>query len=363
LTELMPDVSGIKPGGVDQVIIPNAGRVAGTNGGLPAEGSHMRKIDGKYYLSNITWPRGGMRTQILHRSSTLTGPYEGRVVLSDQGVAQGGLIDTRSGEWFAFLFQDHGAVGRVPFLVPVRWEDGWPVLGVDGKVPETLNLPARTGRLGNIVESDEFDRVPGGPALPPAWQWNHNPDGRYWSLGERPGFLRLTTGRLDSGFLGARNSLTQRTFGPRCSGTIAMDVSRMKDGDCAGLAALQKRYGFVGVKASGDARAITMVSAESDSLVEVESLPLSERVVFLRLDCDFEKRVDRAYFFYSLDGIQWKPIGKPLKMAYTLPHFMGYRFALFNFATKTTGGFVDFDFFRVSDRIIGTNQTGAGTRS
>jgi len=38
-------------------------------------------------------------------------------------------------------------------------------------------------------------------------------------------------------------------------------------------------------------------------------------------------------------------------MAYTLPHFMGYRFGLFNFATKTAGGFVDFDFFYVSDEI------------
>ena len=33
---------------------------------------------------------------------------------------------------------DYGAVGRIPYLVPVKWEDGWPVLGVDGKVPETL---------------------------------------------------------------------------------------------------------------------------------------------------------------------------------------------------------------------------------
>jgi hypothetical protein len=29
---------------------------------------------------------------------------------------------------------------------------------------------------------------------------------------------------------------------------------------------------------------------------------------------------------------------------------MGYRFGLFNFATKTAGGCVDFDYFRVSGR-------------
>src|SRR5699024_4773110 len=43
-------------------------------------------------------------------------------------------------------------------------------------------------------------------------------------------------------------------------------------------------------------------------------------------------------------------IGDTLQMEYTLPHFMGYRFALFNYATQDTGGFVDFDYFRVSDQ-------------
>ncbi|MBN2137557.1 MAG: hypothetical protein JW720_07110 [Sedimentisphaerales bacterium] len=43
-------------------------------------------------------------------------------------------------------------------------------------------------------------------------------------------------------------------------------------------------------------------------------------------------------------------------MVYTLPHFMGYRFGLFNFATKTTGGFVDFDFYRLEDKIAGSKQ-------
>jgi beta-xylosidase len=355
LTELTADVSAIKPGGVDQVIITNASRVAGPNVGLPAEGSQMRKINGKYYLSNITWPRGGMRTQLVHRSDKLTGPYEGRAALSDAGVAQGGLIDTPQGDWYALLFQDHGAVGRTPFLVPVRWEDGWPVMGADGKVPTTLNIPAGSGGLGNIVASDEFERSPGQPVLPLAWQWNHNPDNRHWSLSQRPGFLRLITGRVDTDLVHARNSLTQRTFGPECSGTLAIDVSNMNDGDFAGLAALQKRYGFVGVKMSGAAKSVVMVSAESNSVVEVGTVPLSGKVVFLKMDCDFKKRSDKACFFYSLDGHKWTAIGKPLQMAYTLPHFMGYRFALFNYATKAAGGFVDFDYFRVSEKITGAN--------
>jgi beta-xylosidase len=353
LTELKEDVSGIKPGGLDQVIITNATLVAGPNAGLAAEGSQMRKINGKYYLLNITWPRGGMRTVLAHRADKLTGPYEGRVALKDGGVAQGCLIDTPQGDWYAFLFQDHGAVGRIPYLVPVKWEDGWPVMGVDGKVPATLNIPSGPRSLANLVTSDEFDRRPGQPPLPLAWQWNHNPDDMYWSLTQRPGFLRLTAGRVDPDFVHARNTLTQRTFGPECSGTVALDVSNMKDGDFAGLGALQKKYGFVGVKMSGDTKAIVMVAADANTPTEVASVPLTGNTVFLKLECDFKNRTDKAFFYHSLDGNQWTAIGKPLPMTYTLPHFMGYRFALFNFATKSPGGFVDFDYFRAGGKLAG----------
>jgi len=354
LIELTADASAVRPGGVNQVIIPNASLAAGPDVGLPAEGSQVRKINGKYYLFSITWPKNGMRTQLVFRADKLTGPYEGRVALRDAGVAQGGLIDTPRGDWYALLFQDHGAVGRVPYLVPVRWEDGWPVLGVDGKAPMTLDLPAgrsSPGGVAGIVASDEFVRRPGEPALPLAWQWNHNPDGRFWSLTERPGFLRLTTGRVDAGLLSARNSLTQRTFGPVSSGTVAIDVGRMKDGDTAGLAVLQSRYGFVGVKQTGETRSVVAVGAESGLAVEMESVPLSGKTVHLRIECDFRDRADRASFHYSLDGREWAEIGKPLRMIYTLPHFMGYRFALFNYATKAAGGSVDFDYFRVGDTL------------
>ncbi len=351
LTELEPDLSGIKKGGFNEVVIPNASAVAGPNISLPAEGSQMRKIDGRYYVMNITWPRGGMRTQILHRADRITGPYEGKVVLQDQGVAQGCLIDTPEGRWYALLFQDNGSVGRSPWLVPVRWEDGWPVLGIDGKAPKTLDIDVNKQGLGNLVACDEFDRKPGEP-LPLAWQWNHNPDPRYWSIGERSGHLRLATGRADGDVLQARNTLTQRTFGPVSSATTKMEVGNMKDGDCAGLIALQKRYGFVGVKRQGDTKSIVMVSAQSNAPEEIESVPLAQQSVYLRIDCDFRQRTDKADFYYSLDGTTWTKIGTTLPMAYTLPHFMGYRFGLFNFATRTPGGFVDFDYYRVSDELV-----------
>ncbi|MGC3958412.1 MAG: glycoside hydrolase 43 family protein [Verrucomicrobiota bacterium] len=355
LVELKEDLSGLKPGGFDQVVITNASMVAGTNIGLPAEGSQLLKANGKYYLFNIVWPRGGMRTVTVHRADKITGPYEGRVALQDKGVAQGSIIDTPAGEWFAYLFRDNGAVGRIPYLVPIKWEDGWPVIGVAGKVPDTLNLPENRSLIPGIVASDEFDREAEGRPLPLVWQWNHNPDHKLWSLSARSGYLRLTTGRVDKDIEAARNTLTQRTIGPECSGSTAVDVSGLKDGDFAGLVLLAKNYGVVGVKADGGTNYLVMVSAESNAPVELERVPLLQSRVYLKADCDFNKQTDRARFYFSLDGKSWQSIGSPLKMTYTLAHFMGYRFGLFNYATTTPGGHADFDYFRITDKIQTAN--------
>lgn len=354
LVELTDDLSDVKPGGVNRVLIENASApsaTAGRRGGLGAEGSQLFKHDGKYYLFNITWPSGNVRTVVIHRADSLAGPWEGRVALQDKGVAQGGLIDTPDGNWFAYLFRDNGAVGRIPYLVPVKWVDGWPVLGVDGKVPDELDLPASKGLIPGIVNSDEFTRVKGDRDLPLVWQWNHNPVNELWSVNSRKGYLRLTTGRVDNDFVLARNTLTQRTFGPECAGTTSIDVSKMKDGDFAGLSLLQRKYGLVGVKVEKGKKQLVMYSAQTGKPVKMDSIAFKGKTVQLKATCDFNDRKDIAKFYYSLDGKNWKAIGSELKMEYTIPQFIGYRFGLFNFATKTPGGYVDFDYFRISDKI------------
>ena len=353
LVELNQDLTKIKPGTTEQTIIENASAPAGNNINLQAEGSQLFKIKGKYYLFNITWPRGGMRTVVIHRADKITGPWEGKLGLQDLGVAQGGLIDMPDGTWYSYLFRDNGAVGRIPYFVPVKWEEGWPVLGTNGKVPETLDLPANKSLIPGIVHSDEFTRKKNEAALPLVWQWNHNPYNILWSVKERNGFLRLKTGRIDTSFLLARNSLTQRTIGPVCSGSTSLDVSNMRDGDFAGLALLQKNYGLVAVKVNSNTKSIVMINASTGKGEEVASVPLNQNTVFFKAECDFTNRKDTANFFYSLDGSKWIALGTPLKMSYTLPHFMGYRFTLFNYATKNTGGFADFDYFHITENITG----------
>ncbi len=350
IAELEEDLSGVKAG-TERVLLENASAPAGGNIMLGAEGSQLFKVNGRYYLFNITWPRNGMRTVVVHRADKITGPYEGRVVFQDRGIAQGGLVDTPDGRWFAYLFQDCGAVGRIPYLVPVQWEDGWPVLGVDGAAPDKLDLPAGKGLIPGIVSSDEFTRRATDPDLPLVWQWNHHPDNECWSVSARKGYLRLTTGRVESSFMQAKGTLTQRTIGPVCSGSVCMDASGMKDGDFAGLALFQRRYGQVGVKMEDGKKHVVMVNGELEEPVEVEKIPLSGNRVYFKAECDFRDRADIGRFYYSLNGKEWKPLGSPLQMAYTMPHFMGYRFALFNYATKEAGGHADFDYFRIEDSI------------
>src|SRR5690606_41584463 len=78
IVELKDDLSGVKEG-TDRVLIENASLPAipeGKRGGLPAEGSQLFKVNGKYYLFNIAWPAGGQRTVIIHRADKITGPWE-----------------------------------------------------------------------------------------------------------------------------------------------------------------------------------------------------------------------------------------------------------------------------------------------
>ena len=137
-------------------------------------------------------------TVLCYRASIITGPWEGKVVLEDSGIAQGGFVDTPDGKWYSLLFGDRGAVGRIPYLVPGSWEDDWPVFGIDGKVPQDTGIKFDPDY--KIVRSDDFDDV----NLDLVWQWNHNPDNNNWSLTERPGYLRLRTGKISESILDAR---------------------------------------------------------------------------------------------------------------------------------------------------------------
>ena len=341
------------------------------------EGTRVIKHRGTYYallISHVYAP-GRHRREVCYRTKDLNGKWEKNVILeSDFGgfsyLAQGTIVDTEEGDWYGIMFQDRGGVGRVLTLSPVRWIDGWPQLGDEqGKVPATMRPyrsltpdPSPNGEGSNytrgIVCSDEFSSS----KLGLHWQWNHNPIDKAWSLTERPGFLRLKTNRVVPNLYLAPNTLTQRMEGPTCSGFVCLDLSKMKDGDRAGLTAFNGDSGVLTVKKNGKKLTLEM-SEQKVSLTDrekavtnvdekvIETIDLKQPKVWLRIDGDFQpKHGDAANFFYSLDGEQWTQIGtKNYRMVFDYRRFfMGSKFAIFNYATKKAGGYVDVDFFRYS---------------
>lgn len=333
LTEVNADLS---PKSADKIIFDKVQRK-----GL--EGTHVYKINGYYYLY-CTYG-GGDGYQVALRSKNIEGPYEEKVVLRDdmnqtgKGVHQGALIQTQTGEWWSVIFQDRDAIGRVPTLQPVTWVDGWPMVGENGRAVVTHQKPnvGKAWPVTMLSTSDEFAT----PALGLQWAWNHNPDTAHWSLAARPGYLRLQTAKVVADLPLARNTLTQRPFGPSCSATTRLDVSAMREGDVAGLAIFQEPYAFVGVKMRAGKKQVVMVHNGRE--IGVRDLPQSE--LYLRADVD--ALTDRATFGYSLDGTRFQSLGDTLAMKYDLKYFVGNKLCLFNYATQALGGQVDFDWFRM----------------
>ena len=148
-----------------------------------------------------------------------------------------------------------------------------------------------------------------------------------------------------------------------------MDLSKMADGDCAGLSDFNGDSGVLTVKKNGKTLTLEM-SEQKVSLTErekavtkveekvVETVDLTKLVnakqpkIWLRVDGDFRAGErggrDAANFFYSLDGEQWTQIGtKNYRMVFDYRRFfMGSKFGIFNYATKKVGGYVDVDYFK-----------------
>ena len=364
MMELKPDLSDVIEGTHQHIFQ----READETGLL--EGSRMIKHNGKYYLLMIShvYAPGRHRREVCYRADDIHGPYEKNVILQSEFggfsyEAQGTIVDTEWGDWYGVIFQDRGGVGRVLTLMPCRWIDGWPMLGDEkGKVPEVMR-PLKSGEPErHIICADDFSS----DKLGLHWQWNHNPVNSAWSLTERPGYLRLKTNRVVPNLYLAPNTLTQRMQGPTCSGAIKVDISKMKDGDCAGFAAFNdetrawiiKKQGSrtvleladLSVKLSQKDKEVTEVNEKTIEQIDLSNKNIDRTKIWLRIDSDFrpgqrDKR-DMATFYYSLDGIDWNKVGDAYHMRFDWQRFfMGSKFGIFCYATKKKGGYIDVDSF------------------
>ena len=327
------------------------------------EGSRMIKHNGKYYLLMIShvYAPGRHRREVCYRADNIQGPYEKRTILQSEFggfsyEAQGTIVDTQDGDWYGIIFQDRAGVGRVLTVMPCRWIDGWPMLGdEEGKVPARVR-PLKSGEPAkSIVCADDFSSE----KLGLHWQWNHNPVDKAWSLTERPGYLRLKTARVVPNLYLAPNTLTQRMEGPKCTGSVALDLSKMKDGDIAGLAAFNDHSAVMAIKKVGKKLTLELsdqqvrltqrekkVEKVEVNVLESVDLNKNQQKIWLRIDANFIPRTDIATFSYSLDGKEWTKIGGDFRMGFDWQRFfMGTKFGIFNYATKKVGGYVDVDEF------------------
>ncbi|KAL3296340.1 xylosidase/glycosyl hydrolase [Colletotrichum asianum] len=291
------------------------------------EGSRMYKRNGNYYIF-LTRPPDG---QYVLQSSSPWGPYTVKVLADKLSLTavpsagsphQGSLVDTPNGDWYYMGFVDGYPGGRFPVLAPITWgSDGFPSLtlvnGQWGDYPYPLAKVDVQSSLG----TDSFT----GTTLRPEWEWNHHPD--------------TTASRY-------------RIRGPIGTGTVHLDVANMADGDRAGLAALRDQSSLIGIERSGDAYVIILMggidmnsdwtTASTGTVVQRQSLTLSgSKEVYLSMKADIRPGgAGNVVFSYSTDGQTFTTLGSSFALHNDWQFFMGYRYGIFNYATKALGGSV-----------------------
>ena len=380
-TELEPDMSGPKEG-TERVIIPEGNGVG--------EGHHMYKIDGMYYLISTDYRPNG-RT-LCSRSKSIWGPYETRVITADEtygyhaasltqvprgvkyrigedgtkfGIGpldkdatactnahQGGIVQATDGSWWALFMQDFHSIGRTVCLMPMTWEDGWPMVGLKGnlgRAPRTWFKPGTQSQSVAVSQqqphapyerSDNFD----GKTLGRVWQWNHNPDDKMWSL--KGGKLRLNTMPAEQ-LMWARNTLTQRVIGPSSIATVEMSVKGMKDGDVAGLGNINVPCSWIGMVKQGKELTLRCFEQLTNDTIDVR-VNMPQGKIWLRCTGDYDN--DQAQYSYSIDGKSFQTLGRMMPLSYQLISFQGSRHALFAFNKNgKNGGYAEFDNFTIEE--------------
>lgn len=365
LIELEEDLSKPKEGGINRIIVSDR-----DNPNLAYEGAHFYKINGKYYVFLIrSLPDRWMRVEGCFVSDSLEDEFTGGDVLIDdrnycgQGVAQGGIVDTPDGDWYAVLFQDHGAAGRIPILVPISWKDDFPVFGVDGKIPTDFSTKStRPGyEYKPLVNSDDFKTdYPNEFGLAPIWQFNHEPDKSGYHVNYDQGYFEITTTKLTDDLLQAKNTLTQRMLFPNCAAEVTIDASKLNDGDVTGFSAFQGAYGLIGMTKDQGQLYIIMKTKplvnpgmqsfdpNQSEVKEWERIAIDSPIMTFRIEADFWQMKDTVRFLYQ-DGDDFKQLGPDHKVAFKLDHFVGCRFGLFAYSPKKIGGSAQFSQFKYLD--------------
>lgn len=174
-----------------------------------AEAPHLYAVDGRYYLLAAEAGTEFHHAESVARADTVTGPYEGyrgNPVLTHRhlgrgadvvGVGHADLVQAVDGSWWAVALGMrpyggyHDNLGRETFLLPVAWEDGWPVFAPgEGRVPAAVDVPfageqrpgVTQGTTSGVVRPDDVRWT----ALRGLAETVATPDGDAWRLHLNP---------------------------------------------------------------------------------------------------------------------------------------------------------------------------------
>ena len=338
-----------------------------------AEGPKFYKKDGFYYL---LFPAGGveMGWQMAARSKQVYGPYEARRVMEQGGTPvngphQGGWVRTASGEDWFLHFQDKGCYGRVVWLEPMKWVDGWPVIGEDadndgcGNPVLTYRKPSVPfSRLVNPAESDEFNSVD----LGLQWEWHSNYQDLY-GFTTPYGFMRLYSWPLSEKYVNlweASNLLLQKFPAEAFTATTKVAMVSKENGQEGGLIVMGWDYSALTVRREGDRFVLcqrTCKDAEQGGKESVGKLaefepsakqtiiysPTVSREIYLRVQVEAG---GMCRFAYSLDGENFTVCGEPFqaRQGKWIGAKVGFVCVEPHAEPEVNRGWMDVDWFRVT---------------
>lgn len=334
------------------------------------EGAKFYKRNGYYY---IFAPAGGVVSgwQLVLRSKNVYGPYESKIVMAQgktdiNGPHQGGWIDTPYGESWFLHFQDKGAYGRVLHLNPVKWVNGWPVIGVDedgdgcGEPVGRYRKP-KTDKAYPIetpVESDEFDSR----KLGLQWEWHANYQDTF-GFTTNMGYLRLYGYELSQNFKNfweVPNLLLQKFPAEEFSAIAKLKVSAKDDGQLSGLVVMGWDYSWLGVEKQGEKFLLKQAvckDAEQGNPEQVTTLailnpshkfeaglyPNYERDIYIKIEVTKEAV---CRFSYSVDGEKFTDVGTTFKARQG--KWIGAKMGMFSVTPHgKERGWLDVDWFHV----------------
>jgi xylan 1,4-beta-xylosidase len=220
----------------------------GGTGGVWAEGPHLYKIDGKYYLMIAEGGTSFNHKVTIARSDSPWGPFEscpnnpilthaGEPERPIQALGHADLVETTKGWWAICLgIRPQGGpfhhIGRETFLAPVAWNDGWPMMGIDRRLEPEMAAPALEPHPWPAEpEREDFTA----DKLAFAWNFLRNPRAADWSLTERPGFLRLNGSAVTLSQADSPAFVGRRQTGLGCRADVRLEFDPQRDGDEAGL--------------------------------------------------------------------------------------------------------------------------------